>query len=161
MFKNRKILGRRSTWGLTACFVQTQQMKALTGEPLRSSRNVKEQENSGEAQDLGRRSFLGGLRNWGPAHLTCKLSICWGGTDPGTHDHRGAAVPPRGLGNSKFQSNMQLKNRLIPPHHTLPDFLNLHGSKRNMKIFARRDLLKNVYGRKKYSAESLAFKRYQ
>ena len=42
MFKSRKILGRRSTWGLTACFVQTQQMKALTGEPLRSSRNVKE-----------------------------------------------------------------------------------------------------------------------
>ena len=42
IFKNRKNLGRRSTWGLTACFVQTQQMKALTGEPLRFSRSVKE-----------------------------------------------------------------------------------------------------------------------
>ena len=71
IFKNRKILGRRSTWGLTACFVQTQQMKALTWEPLRSSRNVKEYENSGEAQHLRRRSFLGGPRNWGPVHLTC------------------------------------------------------------------------------------------
>ena len=30
VFKNRKFLGRRSAWGLTACFVQTQQMKALT-----------------------------------------------------------------------------------------------------------------------------------
>ena len=94
MLKNRKNLGRRSTWGLTACFVQTQQMKALTREPLRSSRNVKESENSGETQHLGRSSFLGGLRNWGPTHLTCELSICWGGTDPGTHAHRGAAVPP-------------------------------------------------------------------
>ena len=71
MFKNKKILGRRSTWGLTACFVQTQQMKALTGEPLLSSRNVKEYENSGEAQHLRRRSLFWGLRNWGPAHLTC------------------------------------------------------------------------------------------
>ena len=42
MFKSRKILGRRSTWGLTACFVQTQQINALTGEPLCSPRNVKE-----------------------------------------------------------------------------------------------------------------------
>ena len=40
------------------------------------------------------RSFLGGHRNWGPAHLTCKLSICWGGTDLGTHAHWGATVPP-------------------------------------------------------------------
>ena len=94
MLKNRKNLGRRSTWGLTACFVQTQQMKALTGEPLRFSRSVKEQENSGDAQHLGRRSFLGGLRNWGPAHLTCQLSICWEGTDLGTHAHWGATVPP-------------------------------------------------------------------
>ena len=36
----------------------------------------------------------GGLRNWGPTHLTCKLSICWGGTDLGTHAHWGATVPP-------------------------------------------------------------------
>ena len=94
MFKNRENLGRRSTWGLTACCKQTQQMKALTGEPLRFSRSVEEWENSGDSQHLGRRSFLEGLRNWGPAHLTCKFSICWGGTDLGTHAHWGATVPP-------------------------------------------------------------------
>ena len=46
---------------------------------------------------LGRRSFFGGLRNWGPTHLTCELSICWGGTDLGTHAHWGAPVPPFGM----------------------------------------------------------------
>ena len=43
MFKNRKILGRRCAWGVTACFEQTQQIKA-------ANRNL-----------LGRRSFFGGL----------------------------------------------------------------------------------------------------
>ena len=35
-----------------------------------------------------------GLRNWGPTHLTCELSICWGATDLGRHAHWGATVPP-------------------------------------------------------------------
>ena len=26
---------------------------------------------------MGGAGFLGGLRNWGYTHLTCKLSICW------------------------------------------------------------------------------------
>ena len=43
MFKNRKILGSRCAWGVTACFEQTQQIKA-------ANRNL-----------LGRRSFFGGL----------------------------------------------------------------------------------------------------
>ena len=42
-FKNKKILGRRCAWGVTACFEQTQQIKA-------ANRNL-----------LGRRSFFGGL----------------------------------------------------------------------------------------------------
>ena len=59
MFKNKSVLGRRSTLGLIACFVQTQQMKALTGEPLLSSRNIKDEGNSGEAQFYGGSSKLG------------------------------------------------------------------------------------------------------
>ena len=51
------------------------------------TRNVKEQ------KILGRRSFLGGFRNWGPAYLTCKLSICWEGTQLGTHAHREPLCP--------------------------------------------------------------------
>ena len=49
---------------------------------------------------------MGGLRNWGPTHLTCKLSICWGGTDSGTHAHRGATVPPSSTVELNFISSI-------------------------------------------------------
>ena len=94
MFKNRRIMGRRSTWGLTACFVQTQQKKALTGESLRSSRNAREYENSGEAQHLGRRSFLGGSSKLGTHAFNMLTQYLLGDTHLGTDAKRGAAVPP-------------------------------------------------------------------
>ena len=71
--------------------MQTQQNKALTGSRCAPRVMVKNR------KILGRRSFLGGLRNLGPTHLTYKLSISWEGTDPGTQAHRGAAVPPRAI----------------------------------------------------------------
>ena len=47
--------------------------------------NVKEYENSGKPRRLGRHSFFGSLRNWGPAYLTFELIICWGVTLLGIH----------------------------------------------------------------------------
>ena len=83
MLNNRKILGRRGAWGVTACFLRTQQIKAP--HPNFEWRRVILK----NREILGRCSFFGGLRNWGPAYLTYKLSNCWGGTHMGNHARRG------------------------------------------------------------------------
>ena len=99
-------MGRRGAWGVTVCFEQTEQIKKAY--PFgRSAAMLKNR------KILGRRSFFGGLLNLGPAYITCKRGICWGGTLPGTHARRGATVP------TKLQLGYQQTSEITDHTHFL------------------------------------------